>query len=237
MDGTVDRHTWSLRFPPREVAAGDYVVAHLKTFTGEAAINEVNNKGESGGADSSAAAWDFWLPGEEAALPGGNGLVCLYRDPSGGLLDAMIYSERTSTSDTAYGGFGSKNFQAQAAELAATGQWKTDGETIRPEDCVPSAACTSTRTLCRGSSSADTDAAADWHTVPTGKSSFGQPNSDERYDPTAAKASKSATAKKQRPTTAKLTKAASAKSKSAQSGRKKATVPPADSAIEKGEAK
>jgi hypothetical protein len=37
--------------------------------------------------------------------------------------------------------------------------------------------------MCRSSESADTDAASDWHIVPTSTFSFGTVNSDEVYVP------------------------------------------------------
>jgi len=68
-------------------------------------------------------------------------------------------------------------------ELVAGGGWKTAADEPYPQDGVNSGAATSTRSICRDSSSRDTDAAADWHIVPTKKSSFGTVNSDEVYAP------------------------------------------------------
>jgi hypothetical protein len=93
----------------------------------------------------------------------------------------VLYSKRSSASDTLYRGFGSGETLERVEELAREGGWAARAETVRPEDAVNPEESTATRSLCRGSASADTDRAADWHTVPTRGSTFGAENSDEVY--------------------------------------------------------
>jgi hypothetical protein len=93
----------------------------------------------------------------------------------------VLYSNRTSSSDEDYGGFGSSRMLARARELAAEGGWKTAAGSVAPEDGVNPEGSTATRSLCRSSGSADTDSAADWHIAPTRGSTFGAENSDESY--------------------------------------------------------
>ena len=78
-------------------------------------------------------------------------------------------------------GFGSAKFMLQADEVADAGGWKFEGDEVSPEDCIWSADSTATRSICRSSTSEDTDSKGDWHTVPTSKFSFGKKNSDEIY--------------------------------------------------------
>ena len=69
----------------------------------------------------------------------------------------------------------------RANYVAQRGGWVHLGEHVAPEDAVSSAATTSTRSMGRASTSADSDAAADRHTVPTRGASFGAANSDDRH--------------------------------------------------------
>lgn len=169
-------------FPPLAVEAGDFVLLHCKPQGLSVEIDETNSKAESGGYDASESAWDFWLSGGKG-LSGNNGVLSLYENPGGEIMDAVLYSNRTSQSDTDYRGFGSSSLRAQAERLAELSAWVCSGEEIKPEDAVNPAGSTATRSICRGSGGSDTDSARDWHIVPTGKYSFGRENSDEVYEP------------------------------------------------------
>lgn len=169
-------------FPPLAVAAGDYVVLHLKPQGVAGEVDESTAKDESAGLDASASAWDLWCRGGDGALPGKNGVVALCSSPHGAMLDAVPYSERFADSDTAYGGFGSAALRDRVAAVVAAGAW-VGSDPPRPEDCARSAGTTSTRSVCRSSSSGDSDSGADWHVVPTKGASLGSANADEVYAP------------------------------------------------------
>ncbi len=166
--------------PSLRVAAGDYLLIHLKPQGLETEVDETERKDAAIGYDSSDTAWDFWVQGG-SGLSGNNGAITLYTNPYGELMDAAIYTNRTSESDENYRGFGSAKFMLQAEEIAEAEGWVIDGDEITPEDCISSADSTATRSICRSSTSADTDSKGDWHTVPTSKFSFGKENSDEIY--------------------------------------------------------
>ena len=178
-DGVAGDYRDQVVLPPVEVAAGDYIVIHATTDgLGE---DEVDGPDSSGHEQAVAGAWDFWLA-EGGGLSGNNGVITVYAAPDGGLIDGVIYSNRTSESDDRYRGFGSKATMQRADTLAELGGWQFAGEQIAPEDAIDSDATTSTRSLSRASSSADTDSAADWHTVPTRGATFGAPNSDAVHE-------------------------------------------------------
>ncbi|MCQ2604150.1 MAG: Ig-like domain-containing protein [Spirochaetia bacterium] len=178
--GTKTTYGDKIIFPDLKVRAGDYIIIHFKPQGLETEIDEIHNKKESAGYDTSDTAWDFWVR-EGSGLSGNNGALTLYDNPYGKIIDAVIYTNRTSESDTNYRGFGSTKFMLQADEIADEGCWKFKGDQIAPEDCINSAESTATRSMGRNSSSDDTDSTDDWHTVPTSKFSFGKANSDEKY--------------------------------------------------------
>jgi hypothetical protein len=167
-------------FPSFPVGAGDYILLHFTDEVQDGEVDEFLDRTASRGPGASDAAFDFWIRGTKG-LPGNNGILALARRPGGAVMDAVLYSNRTSASDGEYRGFGSARMLARAEAITALGAWKASGARIAPEDAVNPEGSTSTRSLCRSSASQDTDAREDWHIVPTRRSSFGSVNSDELY--------------------------------------------------------
>lgn len=181
-EGTAGEWDDRLVFPGMPVSAGDYILVHFKPEGIEEEKNEIADKTVSGGLDASDDAYDFWVEGG-AGLSGNNGVLTLYTTPRGEIIDGVLYSNRTSSSDENYRGFGTKKVMLWADRLAEDGGWKYDGDLIAPEDGLNPDDSTATRSICRDSSSSDTDTAADWHIVPTSTYSFGEINSEEIYEP------------------------------------------------------
>jgi hypothetical protein len=181
--GSPGLHDLRYVFPACTVAKGEFIILHLKPQGLPEEQDELEDVTLSGGIDSSSAARDFWVRGEPGSLSGKNGVVSLCNSPTGSIMDAMAYSERTSESDTKYSGFGTASFRDRVGEIVARGAWIIQGTSPRPEDCARSTGTTSTRTICRSSDSVDTDRAGDWHIVPTRGISLGRPNTDEVHVP------------------------------------------------------
>ncbi len=178
-------HTeWKERiiFPPLEIDAGEYILVHFKPQGIPEEIDEIESKDRSGGLDASPEAWDFWVD-LGSGLSGNNGVLSLYACPGGRLIDGVIYSNRTSTSDEKYRGFGTSTMLFQAESFAEEGGWASSGDLITPEDCINPDDSTATRSMNRGSIPEDTDTKYDWHIVPTSTYSFGGINSDEVFVP------------------------------------------------------
>ncbi len=180
LNGTLTNWKNRLIFPAFTVESGDYIIVHFKPTGGEDEIDETIRKDQSGGYDSSPEAFDFWVEGG-TGLSGNNGVLSLYESPEGILMDGVIYSNRTSDSDSRYGGFGLATTLVRARELADSGGWYYSGESIAPEDAVNPEGSTGTRSICRNSNSADTDRKADWHIVPTRGATPGSANRDDIY--------------------------------------------------------
>ncbi|MBN1243545.1 MAG: hypothetical protein JXA15_12660 [Spirochaetales bacterium] len=165
------------RLPAAEVKAGDYVSLHLKlSGTGVEADELGEDLARSGGLDAEPTARDLWYPYDDGALPGSNGVAWLRSSPTGPVLDAVFWCERTSASDTAYDGFGTAALRDAVSELFLAGAWLVAGEAPAPEDGVWSAAVTATRTLARRIDRADSDRREDWYVTVTSGESLGLPN-------------------------------------------------------------
>lgn len=179
-DGTPGNYRNRLVFPSIAVEPGDFIVVHCVSAGEPAEVNETASKAESSHPQASAEAYDLWLP-DGTGLSGNNGVVSLYAQPDGDLLDGVIYSDRTSDSDERYRGFGTRRMLERVDELVAAGGWQVAAAPARPEDAVDSNDTTSTRSMARASDHADTDSRADWHVVPTRGATFGGPNTDEVF--------------------------------------------------------
>ena len=180
--GTPNNWRDRLIFPDFQVKAGDFILVHFKTSADLEELDETGAKDSSGGLDSSDNAFDFWIK-DGSGISGNNGVLSIYDRPGGLLLDGVLYSNRSSDSDERYDGFGTLDTLERARQLVADMGWVIGGEKVRPEDAVSPEGSTGTRSLCRSSSSADTDTLLDWHIVPTRGATFGEENSDEVYAP------------------------------------------------------
>jgi hypothetical protein len=178
--GTPGSYDARMLFPAFEVAAGSFVVLHLKPAGDAGEVDETGDTAASKGLDVSPTAFDFWLK-DGRGIGGNNGVLTLCERPGGACLDGILYSNRTIQSDETFAGFGSEEMRARAEELVKIGGWKAAGDRVTPEDGINPEGSTATRSLCRSSESADRDRPDDWHIVPTRRASFGAVNSDEVY--------------------------------------------------------
>lgn len=168
--------------PPIAVGRGDYLVVHFKPQGLSDELDEAEAADRSGGIDASPSAYDLWVQGGDG-LSGNNGVLALYACPDGQILDAVLYSNRTSASDSDYAGFGTRDVYDQVLALEKTGAWRSSGDHLAPEDAIDPDPSTATRSISRSSASDDSDAASDWHITPTSGATFGAANGDEVYVP------------------------------------------------------
>lgn len=168
-----------LILPPIEILKGDFIVIHCGKEAGSS-VSETLSTSESLSQYATDSAWDVWIETGEG-LSGNNGIISLYTSPQGNLIDAVLYSNRTSGSDTNYKGFGSRALLNRVAVLAEQGGWKPSVLDIIPEDGINPDDSTATRSMCRRSPYTDTDSQEDWYIVPTGKSTFGNTNFEGVY--------------------------------------------------------
>ncbi len=179
-NGTKGNFTNILTFPPFTVKKGDFILIHCKPTGNFYEINETQKKNASRGYDASESAYDFWLPAGKG-LSGNNGTLTIYTSPYGKPMDGITYSNRTSTSDSRYRGFGRAETLQRADELATSNMWKISGDKIVPEDAINPDGSTGTRSICRANPPTDTDSKNDWHIVPTRGASFGKGNTNRIY--------------------------------------------------------
>lgn len=166
-------------FPNAEVKAGEMILVHFKPEGLAAEVQETGALDESGGKMAHPNARDFWVEGG-SGLSGTNGALTLYDTPNGTLIEAFLYSNRTSASDTAYNGFGSASFLTNVTEITEAGGWEWSSEIPRPDECFNPTKSTSTRTINRRPDS-PSGSRFSWFIGATSTASFGEPNTDKEY--------------------------------------------------------
>ncbi len=170
-NGPEDLWTDRIILPPQRVQTGDFIVIWWKGSALEA-IEEGGNGFQT---------YSYAVP-EEPGLPGNNGLLVLSADPApdSEVLDAVVYTNRTTTT---FNGFGSRELHQKVEKLVESGHWKSSSQTIDSTCGIDSTYSTATRSMCRTPGCEDTDANGDWHVTPTRGATFGTGNTTERYSP------------------------------------------------------
>lgn len=165
-------------FPPTEVAAGEYLVLHLRTLD-PASVNETGGDlGLSAGVETFPDVRDFWVPEVRKRLRKTDVILLLDQDDK--VLDGVLLSENPG--DT----WAKEDLSRGADMLAAQKAWLSaegEGPDLSPWDAVRTKGTTATRTICRDETVPDTNTAADWYVTATSQASPGKPNSGKRYEP------------------------------------------------------
>jgi hypothetical protein len=181
-EGTKSYADKTFIFPSFEVKKEDFIILHFKPDGLPGEIDETLDKTAATGKGASPTAFDFWAQGT-GNLSKDNDVLSLYSNPEGLLLDGVLYTIKEYEEGMKYNGFGTSLMLNKVSELVADGGWLIAGSEPYPRDGVNPKGSTSTRSLGRSGDYGDTNKPEDWHIVPTGKASFGRPNSDEVYVP------------------------------------------------------
>ena len=113
-------------------------------------------------------------------LSGSNGVITLYSNPFGELLDSVIYTKNLNDPEKSYRNFGLKKTVNRVDIVAQEKGWI--GDIIFPENVVNIDHSTTTRSVNR-TGLIDSNSKEDWHIVPTKGSTFGFKNNDDIYMP------------------------------------------------------
>jgi hypothetical protein len=166
-------------FPPLEVAAGEYILVHLRSIESNEAvmINETGTDlGLSGGSDASVYARDLWVPGSGKLLHKTDAVYVMDQDDR--ILDAVMLSEADDP-------WWTKEQFVQAADLLhRQGAWvQGEGKIPGPADAVITAGIKTamTRSISRDETVPDSNSATDWYIVNTGKATPGAKNDPTRF--------------------------------------------------------
>ena len=168
-------------FPPVEVAAGEYIVLHIRTYAEENPVDELGGPETFGLTTSTAnahpAARDLWTNVNVEQLRMTDAIYLL--DQEDKVLDAVMFYK------TAEEWTKNKVLTQTAEMLAKQGEWLArNGELVKTpteNDAAANTRATATRTLCRDETVPDSNTAADWYITGTSNASPGLPNSTNRF--------------------------------------------------------
>ncbi len=118
----------------------------------------------------------------ELKLSSTNGVISIYTEPFGELLDSVAYSKNRNDSLKNHRNFGLKKVVERIDMLHEEAGWVGTEDCIFPNDTVMIEKSTTTRSLNRAKF-LDSNSCEDWYLVPTGKYTFGFKNNIERYQP------------------------------------------------------
>jgi len=174
--GAVSKDPVIYEFEPVEVESGEYVVIHLRTLEEACSDEYGDDLAESGGADASATARDFWVPGNTERLRKTDAIYVLDQDDK--VLDAVMLSEKP---DPQWG----KIYFSRAAEfLFSQDAWTSpEGTVCTPLDAVDSSGIKTsyTRSISRDEAAENTHTKADWYMTVNGGATPGLPNNPNHF--------------------------------------------------------
>jgi hypothetical protein len=166
-----------LEFPPVEVAEGEYILVHLRTWEEGTKDETGTDLGASGGTEAFPESRDFWLPESEERLKETDAVFFL--DQDGLVVDGVLLNA----------GDGKFENLADAVELfGSQGKWNPPeggaGTDYVPKeaDAVASKDTTTTRSICRWEEAPNTHSAADWYITASSGATPGKPNKTTVYE-------------------------------------------------------
>jgi hypothetical protein len=152
-------------FSPVEVKKDEFVVLHLRTIEDSKRNEYGSNLSESGGANSSPTARDFWIPGSTKLIHKTSIIYVLDQDDN--ILTAVMLSETPTLP------WPREHLENAANLLLDNGAWFGSA--------IPTAGSTATRTICRDETVPNTNSAADWYITATRGATPGGPNNPSRF--------------------------------------------------------
>jgi hypothetical protein len=163
-------------FVPVEVAAGEYIVIHLRSLE-EGIMDETGKDVNSSlGTEAFPESRDFWVPNSKKLLRKTD--IVFLMDQDDVVLDGVLLAE------TAEAPWAKPELAAAAELLGIQGAWLAAGENAPGTgDAVASKASTVTRTICRDETRTDHNNAADWYITVSSGATPGKPNNPKRYVP------------------------------------------------------
>lgn len=177
-NGVSENYDTMFIFPSMKVNSGEYIVIrstseiYKSEYIEKDDLNFNNDKKFIDGVRD--------IRTDNFSLSSANGVISIYSDPFGEIIDAVIYSKNLNDFEKSYRNFGLKKTVERVDTIAEQNQWQGISYLIFPEDTINSNRSTTTRSLNR-LNFIDKNSRTDWYMVPTGKSSFGYENSKEVY--------------------------------------------------------
>ena len=177
-NGTKNNYDSIYIFPSIDVLSGEYIV--IRTISKRYPKPFIEIMDLNIGHDKKFIEGVRDLRINNFKLSGTNGVISLYSDPYGNIMDAVIYSKNRNDDTKRYRNFGLSKTLSRVDDIASENAWTGDYDTLFPDDVIYCGSSTSTRSLNR-LNLMDNNNKNDWITVQTREASFGFQNSENEY--------------------------------------------------------
>ncbi len=165
-------------FPSIDVSKGDYIVFRTTSDKYLTAYTEIENLYINNDNKFIDGVRDIRV--DDFRFSTTNGVISLYSEPFGFILDTVIYSKNENDIEKNNRNFGLKKTMYRVDYVSETKEWIGELETLFPEDCIYNGDSTTTRSMNR-KKGIDTNTNKDWYTTQSRKASFGYENSKLVY--------------------------------------------------------
>ncbi|OQY38777.1 MAG: hypothetical protein B6229_05175 [Spirochaetaceae bacterium 4572_7] len=177
-NGTATNYDSMFTFPSIKVVQGEYIVVRSVSENYPIPFIELDNIDIEHDKKFIPGVRDLRV--KNLTFSGSNGVITLYTQPFGSIIDAVVFTKNINNYEKNYRNFGLKKTLQRIDELDSLGEWIADEGVIYPEDAISITKSTTTRSLNR-SKFIDKNSSSDWYIVPTKKSTFGFENSELQY--------------------------------------------------------
>lgn len=177
-NGTSNSNDYSFIFPSIDVKTGEYIVIRTLSDKYPKTCIEIDDLNINNDKKFIRGIRDIRI--DNFKLSSTNGVISLYSDPFGTLLDCVVYSKNKNDESKSNRNFGLSKTMNRIDEIEKIEGWIGTFEIIFPEDSIFTGGSTTTRSLNR-LDLMDTDKKDDWYTVSSRNATFGYTNSKEYY--------------------------------------------------------
>lgn len=177
-NGTKNNYDSIYVFPSIDVITGEYIVIRTISERYPEPFIEVLDLNIDHDKKFIAGIRDLRI--NNFKLSGTNGVISLYSDPYGEIIDAVIYSKNRNDDTKRYRNFGLSKTLSRVDDISSENAWTGAYETLFPDDVIYCGSSTSTRSLNR-LNLMDNNNKDDWITVQSREASFGFKNSVNEY--------------------------------------------------------
>lgn len=177
-NGSKNNYDYSFTFPQMEVKTGEYIVVRSTSDKYNSECIEIDDLSIENDSKFIEDVRDIRI--DNFKLSSTNGVIGLYSEPYGYILDAVVYTKNYNDESKNYRNFGLSKTMNRVDEIAEDHGWLGKYDLIFPDDSIYIGNSTTTRSLNR-TDHYDSDKNDDWHTVATSNATFGYENSLNYY--------------------------------------------------------
>lgn len=176
--GTKESYESKYIFPDISVTSGEYITVRSTSENYPMEFIEIDNLNVDYDKKFNPGSRDIRT--NDLIIPGSNGVITVYDNPLGEIVEAVVYTKNINDSEKRYRNFGLSKTLERVLTIEESGLWASETGEIYPNDAINIDRTTTTRSANRREF-IDTDSHREWYICPGKESSFGYANSGNIY--------------------------------------------------------